>query len=171
MPFNRADYMAEYRIKNKEKIKEKKREYYRKNKLKVDLANRAFREANPDKVAKYKKDFWLRRKDNIEYKKKAYLNLAKWRMNNRMHVNSYANRYYYKLKLKENEDEFLKIYYEQRRDGDIAYKPRATIHKKKLCCALPPVIEDELQLDPLPDTTMRTFSKIANFTCGVTVEF
>lgn len=56
----RAEYMKEYRIKNKSKIKETSKEYRNRNKEKVRSCSAAWDKANPDRVARRQKDYMLR---------------------------------------------------------------------------------------------------------------
>lgn len=53
----RADYMREYRQRNKEAIKAKKQAYYELNKEEIKAKTRAYRELNKDKVNAQKRQY------------------------------------------------------------------------------------------------------------------
>jgi len=57
MPFNRKEYMKEYREKNKEKISQQKKEYNEKNKEKILQYSKEYYLNNKEKQAEYKKEY------------------------------------------------------------------------------------------------------------------
>lgn len=59
----RREYMREYRIKNRESIREKSRQWRKSNPDKVRAYDNAYRSANKEKVAKTIKEWWVKNKD------------------------------------------------------------------------------------------------------------
>jgi len=107
----------DYYQKNKEKIDNKKQEYAEKNKEKILEYQREYRKKNKEKISLNKKKYYLENKERIEaYKKEKY-------EQNKEPVLEYQRKY-----RKKHNDRILaqkKEYYEDRKDEIINYSRKA----------------------------------------------
>lgn len=67
---NRNDYLKEYNLKNKEKIKQSKRLYYLKNQKKLNEYHKEYYLNNKDNIKEYSKLYRLNNKDKVKESKR-----------------------------------------------------------------------------------------------------
>ncbi len=72
MPFDRKEYMKEYRKKNKEKIKKQNADRYIRNKERINKRNTEWYKLNKDKVSARKKKYTEDNRERINEQKKEY---------------------------------------------------------------------------------------------------
>jgi hypothetical protein len=83
------NYSEEWRINNKEKLKEHSKEYYEKNKDKINDYSKKYKEQNKEKMIDYGKEYWLNNKNKI----------YEWKNNNKDKLKEYREKYKEKNKL------------------------------------------------------------------------
>ena len=72
---------AEYREKNKDKIREYKKKYYQANKEKVKQKVKEYREANPELIRERKRKYKMTHREHVNEKKREYYRRKKEREN------------------------------------------------------------------------------------------
>ena len=93
---------AEWKKKNKEKVRENQKSYRQANKEKLKAQAKEYREANKEKIAKQKKEYKKKNKEHLEachkqWKKENREHIKKynqgWKKENREHVSEYQKEY------------------------------------------------------------------------------
>ena len=90
----------EYRIDNKEKLKDTCREYYKENKDKLTEQVNLYRNSNKEKISDHMKDYYINNKAKIAEQRKLY------RDKNREKIAEYQKQYKIKNKIKSNKLDF-----------------------------------------------------------------
>ena len=102
--------IKEYRIDNRDKIKEKNKEYYENNCDKINEYNKEYYENNKNKVLEHQKDYYKHNKDKVLEKNKKYRKL------NEEQLAEKAKEYYKnnRDKIKEREKKYRELNKEKR---------------------------------------------------------
>jgi len=107
-----------WELANKEKIKERKKEYYQTNKEKIKEKEKAYREANTEKIKEYHKNYRIENKDKLKEKYKKTND--KYRIENKDKIKQKAKEY--REANKEKLKEYRKNYVNNKLNTDPIYK-------------------------------------------------
>jgi hypothetical protein len=123
-----------YREENKEKIKERKKESYKKNVEKISIVNKEYREHNKEKLNEYNRLYYNVNKKvllekNKEYRKKQKDKLVEtyksYKKKNELKITEYQKKY--RLKHSKKLKKYLYEYKKNRRANDILFYLRETL--------------------------------------------
>lgn len=84
----KKEYNRNYRIKNKDKIKQQKNKWYKENNEHVKQKSKQYREENKEYILKQKKKWYHKNKDDLRKKSK------EWRDKNPDYLKEYFKKYY-----------------------------------------------------------------------------
>jgi len=73
----REEYKRQWRLENKELLREKSKQYYLKNKVKINEEAKKFRLENIDEVRRIEKEYYLRNRERIKQKNKEWYHKTK----------------------------------------------------------------------------------------------